>query len=162
VITKVNSIEIRDARHLLLTISQLAPNTEVTLEFLRDGKPQTTKVQLGRRPETLVASDERDSGHKEVGVLNGVGVADITPQVRDQLQLAPRFKGALITSVDPDSPSARKGLREGDIILELDRKEVANAEEAVKLSEEIKGPSVLVRFWRNGRTRYIAIDESKD
>jgi serine protease Do len=53
-------------------------------------------------------------------------------------------------------------LREGDIILELDRKPVANAEEAVKLSEEIKGPKVLVLIWRNGRTRYIAIDEAND
>jgi hypothetical protein len=32
----------------------------------------------------------------------------------------------------------------------------------VRLSEEIKGPQVLVLIWRNGRTRYVAIDESKE
>ena len=45
--------------------------------------------------------------------------------------------------------------------MELDRRPCTNAEEAVKLSEEIKGPKVLVLIYRNGRTRYLAIDESK-
>jgi serine protease Do len=161
VITKVNAIEIRDARHLLLTISQIAPNTEVTLEFLRDGKTQTGKTKLSRRPDDTLARSEPGAGGKDIGVLNGVGVGDITPQLRDQLQLPARVKGAIITGIEPDSPSARQGLREGDVILELNRKPVSDAEEAVKLSEEIKGPQVLVLIWRNGRTRYLAIDESK-
>jgi serine protease Do len=161
VITKVNAVEIRDARHLLMTISQIAPGTEVSLDYLRDGKTQHTKAKLSRREDDTVARDQRDGGGKDIGVLNGVGVGDITPQLRDQLQLPARVKGAIITSVEPDSPSAKQGLREGDIILELDRKPVTNAEEAVKLSEEIKGPRVLVLIWRNGRTRYVAVDESK-
>src|SRR5207244_1404425 len=148
-ITKINNIAIRDARHLLLTISQTSPNTEVSLEYLRDKKPLTAKVKLARRPEGDVARNDRDPtpDKKDEGVLNGVGVGDITAEVRDQLQLPARVKGAVITSVDPDSPSAKGGLREGDVILDLNGREVANAEEAVKVSEEIKGPKVLVRIW---------------
>jgi serine protease Do len=160
VITKVNGTEIRDARNLLLTVSQIAPNTEVTIDYLRDGKTQTAKTTLARRPDEAIARNDALPAGKDIGVLNGVGVGDITPQLRDQLQLPSRIKGAIITSVEPDSASAKE-LREGDIILELDRKLVENAEEAVKLSEEIKGPQVLVLIWRNGRTRYVAIDESK-
>jgi serine protease Do len=161
VITKVNGAEMRDARHLLLTISQLAPNTEITIDYLREGKVQTTKAKLARRTEDMVAANETSTTNKDVGVLNGVGVGDITPQIRNELQLPARMSGAVITSVEPDSPSAKQGLREGDIILELDRKPVTDAESAVKLSEEIKGPAVLVRIWRNGRPTYLAIDESK-
>ena len=47
------------------------------------------------------------------------------------------------------------------MILELDRKKVSNAAEAVKLSAEIKGPKVLVLFWRDGARRYIVVDEGK-
>jgi serine protease Do len=162
VITKVNNVEIRDARNLLLAVSQIAPKTEVTLEYIRDGKTQTTKATLARRDDESLARSDVAPGPKDIGVLNGVGVGDITPQLRDQLQLPARIKGAIITNVDPDSPSAKQDLREGDIILELNRKPVTNAEEAVRLSEEIKGPQVLVLIWRNGRTRYVAIDESKE
>jgi serine protease Do len=164
VITKVNNTVIRDARQLLLTISQTAPNTEISIEYLRDKKPLTTKVKLARRDEESVALNDRSLSpeKKDEGVLNGVGVGDITGQIRDQLGLPAKLKGAVITSVDPDSPSAKQGLREGDIILDLNGREVANAEEAVKVSEEIKGPKVLVRIFRNGRPRYIGIDESKE
>jgi serine protease Do len=161
VITKIDKTEIRDSRHLLLTVGQLRPDTPVTVEYLRNGKRATVDVRLARRPEQSVATAEPSAVNKDVGVLNGVGVGDITPELRDQLQLPSRIKGAIITSIDPDSPSAKQGLREGDIIQELDQKPVSNAEEAVKLSEEIKGPRVLVLIWRNGRTSITVIDESK-
>jgi serine protease Do len=45
--------------------------------------------------------------------------------------------------------------------MELDRRPCLNAEEAVKLSEEIKGPKVVVRVYRNGQIAYLSIDESK-
>ncbi|HZZ57471.1 MAG TPA: hypothetical protein VFE31_06550, partial [Opitutaceae bacterium] len=48
-----------------------------------------------------------------------------------------------------------------DVILDLDRKPVHNADEAVKLSEQIKGPKVLVRYWRGGATQYVVVDESQ-
>ena len=57
--------------------------------------------------------------------------------------------------------AAEAGLREGDIILELDRRAARNVEEAVKLSEEIKGPKILVQLWREGRVRLLVVDESK-
>ena len=161
VVTKINATEVRDARHLLLTISKLAPDTEVTVEVLREGKPKTLKAKLTRRDEDALARSDNAPADKDEGVLNGVGVGDITAELRSQMQIPARVKGAIITGIEADSPAAMQGLREGDIILELDRKPVANAEQAVKLSEEIKGPKVLVLVWRTGRVRYIAIDESK-
>ena len=118
-------------------------------------------AQARRDEEALARGENGGAPEKDEGVLNGVGVGDITPEVRSQLQVPARIKGALITSVEADSPAAKQGLREGDIILELDRKPVANADQAVKLSEQIKGPKVLVLIWRAGRIRYLAIDESK-
>ncbi len=160
VITKVNGMEIRDARHLLLSVAQLTPDTKVAIDYLRDGKPATTTATLGRRSEDATASDE-SAPAKDVGVLNGVGVTDITAQVREQLDIPANVKGAIITSVEADSPSARQGLREGDVIIELNRRPVKDANEAVKLSEEIKGPKVTVLVWRQGRTSFLVIDESK-
>ena len=142
----------------------LEPGTHmiiVKVEVLREGKPKTLKAKLTRRDEDALARSDNAPADKDEGVLNGVGVGDITAELRSQMQIPARVKGAIITGIEADSPAAKQGLREGDIILELDRKPVANAEQAVKLSEEIKGPKVLVLVWRAGRTRYIAIDESK-
>jgi serine protease Do len=161
VVTRINGLEIRDARHRLLTISKFAPNTEVSVDLLRNGKTETVKVKLARRDEEALARNDGGAPGKDEGVLNGVGVGDITPEIRSQLQIPARVKGAIITGIEADSPAAKQGLREGDIIMELDRRPCTNASEAVKLSEEIKGPKVLVLVWREGRTRYLAIDESK-
>jgi serine protease Do len=162
VITKLNRTDIRDQRHLVLLVTQLAPDTPVTIEYLRDGKPKTVSAQLARRDEKLAGSErtERDAS-KDEGVLNGVEVGDITPELREQFDIPPRVNGAIITSIDANSPSAQQGLRQGDVILQLDRKPVSNADEAVKLSEEIKGPKVMVLVWRKNTTRFIVIDEAK-
>jgi len=163
IITKIDATTIRDPRHLQLTVTRLIPGTEANVEYLRDGKSGTVKVKLTSLPGQKRSASERSETPeaKDVGVLNGVGVGDISAELREQLNLSRRVEGAIITSIEADSPSARAGLREGDIILELDRRLVRNADEAVKLSEEIKGPKVLVRLWRNGSSRFLVVDESK-
>jgi len=162
VITRVNGANVTDPRGLALAIGRMSPGAEITLDYLRDGKTTTLKIKLGEQPtQNLSAGGREGAENKDVGVLNGVGVSDLTPEARSQLQVPAGVEGALITQVDPDSAAARAGLREGDLILELDRKHVRNASEAVKLSEEIKGPKVLVFLWRESAKRYVVVDESK-
>jgi serine protease Do len=161
IITKVNGKEVIDPRRLQLAVVALAPGTEVEVEYVRDGKTMTVKFELGELPTKTLAGGDAYSDD-DVGVLNGVGVTDITPQIRRQFRFPNALEGAFITSVDPDSASARVGIREGDVVLCLDRQRVRDADEAVKLSEEIEGPKVLVRIWREGYSRYIVVDESED
>ncbi|MBL9188441.1 MAG: Do family serine endopeptidase [Opitutaceae bacterium] len=161
VITKVGSTEIRDPRHLTLTVSKHAPGTEVAIEYLREGKTKTATVKLARRDDAAVARDDAPPPKKDEGILNGVGVGPITPELRAQLGLPARMTGVIVTAIDPDTPAAKQGLREGDVILEIDRKPLTDVDQAVKLSEEIKGPKFLMRIWRNGAPTFLAIDESK-
>ena len=161
VITAVNGSPIRDPRELLLTVSQLAPGTQVQIQFRRDGGVRTASTTLAERPDQAIAGTSRaQEGGSDEGVLDGVAVSDITPQVRSRLQIPERIEGAVITQVDPESPSAEQGLRPGDVILELDRQPVKNAEDAVSLSEQIEGPKVVVRIWRDGQSRFLVVDES--
>lgn len=159
VIVKVNETKVEDPRRLALAVSRLAPGTEVKVEYVREGKTKTAEIKLASLPEKTLAKGDAP-GAKDEGVLNGVGVTDLDGRARRQLRIPDEVKGALVTQVEPDSASARAGLKEGDVILSLDRKPVKNADEAVKLSEEIKGPKVTVRVWRDGGSRYFVVDES--
>ncbi|MCC6414721.1 MAG: DegQ family serine endoprotease [Opitutaceae bacterium] len=159
IITKVNGQTVADPRRLQFAVIRLAPGTEVTVEYLRDKETKTATFKLGELDGKDLAGGA--SADSDEGVLDGVAVTDLTPQLRAQMRIPDRLEGALVSAVDPSTPSARDGLREGDVILSLDRRAVRNAEEAVKLSEEIKGPKVLVRIWREGISRYLVVDESE-
>lgn len=160
IITKLNGKQVEGVAELRLAISGMAPGTEADLTYNRGGKEETVKINLSKLESKTLAEDQ--NGEKnDSGVLTGVTVGDITSDVRDGLQLPADLKGALITEVDPNSASARAGLNKGDVILELDRKPIHSAEEAAKLSDEVKGPKVLVRFWRGGSSRFVVVDESQ-
>jgi serine protease Do len=168
VITKVNDKPVADEGHLLLTISSLAPGSQATIEYVRDGKTRTARATLDRRPEEKIAKATPKEPEvlsptgrvKEPDVLSGVAVDDLTPELRSELKIPADVKGAVITQIDPASPSAREGLQPGDVILELNRQPVANAKQAVDFSQQLKDTKVLARIWREGQTRFIVIKQS--
>jgi serine protease Do len=162
VITKLNGKMVDDPAQLRMSISQIAPGTEVKVEYLREGKTYNTIVALGDRATNMPQSQTGNAtgGANDDGVLNGVTVGELTKELRDQLNVPSNINGALITDVDPSSASAHAGLQKGDIILDLDKHIIHNADDAVKLSESIKGPKVLVRYWRSGASRFVVVDET--
>ena len=162
VITKIDSTEIKDSRHLQLMITRLTPGAEIKLTYVRDHKTETTTAKLGALTDKLLASDDRTIGGKSEGVLDDVSIGELTAELRQELNVPKRVEGVVVTGVQPGGTAARAGLREGDVIVSLDRKTATTVEDAVKLSEQIKGPKVLVQFWRRGAgTRTVVIDESE-
>jgi len=165
VITAVNGEAVEDANRLTFSVGAIPPGTKVELDVLRDGKTKTMKVTTAERP----ASASRNSGEEaapealasnDEGVLNGVAVDDIAPQMRNQLNLPARLKGAVITNVDPESAAARAGLRAGDVILEINKKPVASAQDAVELSAKAEGKKTLLRLFSRGSTIFVVVDET--
>jgi serine protease Do len=89
--------------------------------------------------------------------LEGVEVGDVDARGRRQFNIPGHVRGAVVTSVDPNSNAFEKGLRPGDVILEIEKKPVTSADEAVELSQEVKGKEVLLRVWSRGSTKYIVV-----
>lgn len=163
VVTRVEQTEIKDHRQLQQMIARLAPGKEVTIAYVRDGQPAETKVKLGSASAEKAANNTERAGDiaDTEGVLDDVSIDEVTAEIREQLNVPSRIQGVLVTSVAPGGPSSRAGIQPGDIILELDRRAARTVEEAVKLSEEIKGPKILVQLWREGRVRLLVVDETK-
>lgn len=173
VIRQVDGKPVADSQQLRLLISQSAPGTKVTVTFLRSengGKPaeKTITATLGTLPGQAGSKDdnspdeEKDSNYDS---LDGVEVADIDSNSRQQYDIPASIQGAVVSSVDEDSNSADAGLREGDVIQEINRAVVKNADDAVRLSEKAHGARVLLKIWRQNNNRggsfYITVDNTK-
>jgi serine protease Do len=161
VITAIGGQPVDSAGRLNVAVAETPPGTTVQLDVLRDGKiesiPVTTVVKGGG---DNAGSGDLSSQADDQGVLNGVGVSDVDANARRELNLPDRLSGAVITHVDPDSASARAGLREGDVILEINRQPVSSAKSAVDLCTGAASRRTLVKLWSHGSTVYVVVDET--
>jgi serine protease Do len=150
-------------------VSQLEPGTAATLKVIRNGLTKTIVVTLGELPDIARASSNHDGTDSETtahaDMLDGVTVADIEPEIRQQLRVPSSIQGALVSEVDENSNSAEAGLKQGDIILEINKQPVADANDAVRLCKDTKDVRILLKVWRrtNGYdgTRYLSVDNTK-
>ncbi|HTD87211.1 MAG TPA: PDZ domain-containing protein, partial [Candidatus Binatia bacterium] len=71
-------------------------------------------------------------------------------------------KGVIVMGVEPDSAAYDAGLREGDVIQEINRKPVTSADEAVRMTEKAESKTTLLRVWSKGGSRYVVVDETRD
>jgi serine protease Do len=146
-------------------VSQTKPKTKASFKILRDGKERTLNVTLAELPtQRELAGMIRRPGSapgaqaNQPETLEGVEVADLEAKSRRQHGIPNHVRGALVTNVDPESSAYEAGLRPGDVLLEIERKPVANADDAIELTDNFKGSKVLLRVWSRGSTRYVFVN----
>jgi len=155
VILAVNGQEISGANELRLQISQTPPGTLVKLKVWRDGKTQDTNLTLGELPEKAEKASKSEEGG---GALEGVDVENVTPEIAQQLNLKAGTHGVVVTSVDPSSAAGSVGLRQGDVIQEVNHKPVTNVEEFRHAIAGAEKQSALLLVNRGGVTSYLVIE----
>ena len=162
VVVEFNGKKVADSRHFRLMVAQTAPGTKAPLKVIRDGKEQTLTVKLGELPAEGLAKANSRSGGLRRGTgsdpFDGVTVEDVDARGRRQFNIPNHVRGAVVTDVDPGSTAAAAGLRAGDVIQEINRQQVNGADEAIRLSERIKGERVLLRVWSQGGSRYVVLE----
>ncbi|MGP9813496.1 Do family serine endopeptidase [Rhodopseudomonas sp. NSM] len=122
VITAVNGAEIKDSRALARTISMMAPGSAVKLDVLHKGDSKTVTLDLAEMPnESAKVADNGNAGRESGRPYLGLRVAPAS-EVGGSGQ-----KGVVVTGVDPEGPAADRGLRSGDVILDVGGKAVANS-----------------------------------
>jgi serine protease Do len=165
VITAVNGKKISDARELRLMIGSMAPGTRAQIQVNREGQTKMFDVQLVEMPAGATeeggpeASPEEGAQPEKTTVFGGVAVADLTDDIRSALNLPKDVQGSVIAEIDTDSPAGKAGLREGDVIQEVNKQPVKNAKDLVAISKKLKpNEKILMRVYSQGRSGFVALE----
>ena len=164
VILAVNGQEV----NLDQTVSYLIANTtvgsRVPLDIIRDGRRQRVTVQVGQRPteEELIkqAGGDQEEGQAlgeeapvAPGSALGLSLQPLNPQIIRALNLPAGQKGVVITSIDPGSDAAEKGLRRGDVIVSVNRQAVSQPQQVIAAVDATKraGRSSVLLLVKRGQ-----------
>jgi membrane-associated protease RseP (regulator of RpoE activity) len=91
----------------------------------------------------------------------GVGLAEVTPEKVKELRL-PAERGALLEKIIPDSPAAKAGLKENDVVTEINGQRVEGAEQFRRMIREIPaGRTAQLSVWRDGRQQTLTVTLGK-
>ena len=154
VIVGLDGQKVSDAGQLQAEVSSKHPGTKVTLDVLRDGKNLSVPVtleELGSKDKKEELNASADSGKPRWGV----GIADLTSDVREQLQAPETLKGAVIQRVQPGSPAEDAGLQPGEVIQSVNRQQTPSAADVQKaLANVPKGQDAMVLIWGNGGSTF--------
>ncbi len=159
VITTANGQSVKDAHELARIIGSFAPGSTVKLDMLRKGQSKVVSLTLGQLPNAQQAKADIEADGK--GSTKGIDVPHLG------LTLAPAGKadnagkeGVVITKVEPKSAAADRGLKKGDVILEVAGKNVTkpgDVGDALEAARTDKKGSVLMRLRSGDASRYVAV-----
>jgi serine protease Do len=159
VITELDGKPVSDAGQLQMVVGQKRPGDTIHLEVVRDSKSMSVAVTLeplGGDKGTEVAGNEHGKGRW------GLGLADLTPDARNEVQAQPSVHGAIVEDVKPGSPADNAGLQRGDVIMEVNRHAVKSAAEVAQvLSNVPNGQDALVLVWSNGGSTFRVLHPSQ-
>jgi serine protease Do len=149
VISELNGTKVSDAGELQAEVGLKQPGTTIRLGILRNGKSEPLPVTLGEMGARDRTADSSAGEHGKVRW--GLGLGDLTPDIRQQLQAPENVHGAVVEQVQPGSAADNAGLQRGDVILEVNRKPVQSASDVKQaLSGVTTGQDALVLVWSNG------------
>jgi serine protease Do len=162
VIHELNGKKIADGSALQVAVSQDQPGTTIQLGIIRNGNPMQVGVKVGEYHKSGTEVAENDGAAKpgNTGKL-GLAVDDLDQDARQQLQIPADVKGAAIAQVRPGSPAEDAGLQPGDVVLEVNRKPVASAEQFANMMKSTPaGKDILLLVWSKGNDSYRVVHPS--
>jgi len=155
VITAIDGKAVKDGNELRNMVAHLPTGSTVTVSFIRDGSEKTLPVKLAE----LQASAASTRGGKPSDEDAGYGMS-VQPLTAEQAKQAGVAGGVVVGRVQPDGRAAQAGLLAGDIILEVDRKAVHNAD-ALRAALKSGTRPALLLVQRSGSTLFLTLERAE-
>jgi serine protease Do len=154
VIRELDGQKMPDAGELQVEVGQKRPGTTIKLGIFRDGKNMTVPVTL----EAMGARDKTDNQVSDAGHSKprwGIGLSDLDDNTRGQIQVPSNVHGAVVDQVTPGSSADDAGLQRGDVIVQVNRKDVQSAADVRDaLGNVPKGQDALLLVWSTGGSTF--------
>lgn len=153
VITAVNKQPVNDNNSLRNLVAAMSPGSSVEVTALRNGRDQSFQVALAELPDRSEPESEESSSNEPVpgNEKFGLTLQLLTPQLASRYGLEPGDDGLLVTRVDPASNAANAGIRQGDLIQEVNRQPVKTVVEfGAAVRQSGARPALVLLKRRNG------------
>lgn len=153
IIIGVDGKTVSTARELSRTIAGIAVNKRTAINLIRNGKKKTLYIEIAKRP------DDESLVRKETETSNELGlrVSELTPEMARQLGYEENEKGVIITKVEPGSKGEHSGIRQGDLIKEINRRPVSTLNDYQKKMQKIKKGETIHLLIKRNRIGFIVI-----
>jgi serine protease Do len=169
VVLSFDGKDVADMRHLPRIVAETPIDKTVKVKVWRKRKELMLDVKVGELKDSddQAASTPKQSAQPPAGTAVatlGLSVANLTPELRERYALSDDTAGVVVTDVAAEGPAAEKGMRAGDVIVELAQEEVkSTAEISAKLDQAKKDgrKSVLLLVDRQGDLRFYALKIAK-
>jgi len=157
VIVSFDGKEIKEMRELPYVVGSTPVGKEVPVEVIRKGKKKTLQIKIGELKEEKKPEEGGQQPRPELGMT----VEELTPQLARNLGLSDT-NGLVVVHVENNSPAGEAGVRNGDILLEIDQSPVKGLEDLhKKIQTYKKGDTVLLLIKRGGATLYLTLKVSE-
>ena len=157
IIIKIDRKLVPTARELSGTIAGIAVGKKIAILLIRDGKEKTVYIKVAKR------KDDESLVSKETESSNGLGLmaSELTPEIAKQLGFDENEMGVMITGVKPGSKGELAGVRQGDLIKEINRKSVSTLNDYQKKMQKIKKGETIHLLIKRSRIGFIVIKITK-
>ena len=167
IILKFDGQDVKDMHALPKIVAETEVGKKVAVTLWRDGKEVTIDAVLDEKPseEKLASADAGKKGGDDASDTRdlpglGVKVGALTPEAKDKFSIGADQKGVVITDVDPSGVAQDRGLKAGDVIVEVQQTEVGSPDDLVKKIETQRAQdrkSVLMLIQGRDGVRYVPL-----
>jgi len=158
VILSFNGTRLKEMRTLPRVVAETAIDSKVPLEIWRNGKDLTLDVTVAELPDDQKPANSADKP-KKIAPLSqdlaalGLKIAPVSDELKQKYKLDDKVTGVVITEVTPDGLASDRGLKPGDLIVEVQQHSIASPTELLKAMADAA---------RDGKKSVLLLVQNKD